>query len=310
MIQPPLSITLDGHRLTYTTAGHPDAPPVMMLHGWLSYRGVWRQTIAALQDRYYCVAVDLLGCGDSDKPDEADYSLPAQGQRVLQLADALGWNQFALIGHSMGGQIALCIASMLAPQRCTCVISVAGVVTARLTPFVENVNFKLIAMSRMFPQLFAMLRRLARYRRIVCSPLSGFRTWFYRLDAVPFEDWALDRDMAFQPQGARAAYRAGQAIHALDLTAQLGRITAPTLAIFGRQDGVVRLTDGPLVAQQVPNGRLVLIDECGHFPMYEKTEQYLEVVQTFLSASIQAGGCAHAEVKSETVNRLLLHQGH
>ena len=199
----------------------------------------------------------------------------------------LGWDRFALIGHSMGGQIALCIASMLAPRHITCVISVAGVVSARLTPFVETVNYKLIALSQVFPQMFAVLRRLSRQRWVVYSPLSGFKTWFYRVDAVPFEDWALDRDMAFQPQGCRAAYLAGQAIHALDLSSQLNRITAPTLAIFGRQDGVVRLTDGQLVAQQVPHGRLVLIDECGHFPMYEKTQQYLAAVQTFLADSLQ-----------------------
>jgi pimeloyl-ACP methyl ester carboxylesterase len=283
MTQPQPGITLDGHQLAYTTAGDPDAPPLMMLHGWMSYRGVWRQTIAALQDRYYCVAVDLLGCGDSDKPDEADYSISAQGQRVLQLADALGWDQFAVIGHSMGGQIALCIASMLAPHRIERVISVSGVVAARLTPYVENVTYKFIALSRMFPQLFAVLRRVSRYRWVVCSPLSGFKTWFYRADVMPFEDWALDRNMAFQPQGARAAYRAGQAIHALDLSSQLGRITAPTLAIFGRQDAVVPVSDGQLVAQRAPHGRLALIDECGHFPMYEKTQQYLEVVRTFLS---------------------------
>ena len=285
MTQPRQSITLDGHQLIYTTAGDPAAPLLLMLHGWMSYRGVWRQTIAALQDRYYCVAVDLLGCGDSDKPDEADYSLPAQGKRVLQLADALARGQFALIGHSMGGQIALCIASMLAPHRVERVISVSGVVAARLCPSVENVNYKFIALSRVFPQLFAVLRWLAQYRQVVCSPLSGFKTWFYRTDAVPFEDWALDRDMAFQPQAARAAYRAGQAIHALDLTSQLGRITAPTLAIFGRQDAVVPVSDGQLVAQRVPHGRLTLINECGHFPMYEKTQQYLAVVQTFLSDS-------------------------
>ncbi len=287
MTQPHQSLTLDGHQLTYTTAGNPAAPPVMLLHGWMSYRGVWQGTIAALQDRYYCVAVDLLGFGDSDKPHDADYGICAQGQRVLQLADALGWERFPVIGHSMGGQIALCIASMLAPRHITCVISVAGVVSARLTPFVETVNYKLIALSQVFPQLFAVLRRLSRHRWVVYSPLSGFKTWFYRVNAVPFEDWALDRDMAFQPQGCRAAYRAGQAIHALDLSSQLNRITAPTLAIFGRQDGVVRVTDGQLVEQQVPHGRLVLIDECGHFPMYEKPQQYLAAVQAFLSDPLQ-----------------------
>jgi abhydrolase domain-containing protein 6 len=286
MTQPPLSITLDGHQLTYTIAGQPEAPPVMLVHGWLSHRGVWRQTLAALQDKYYCVAVDLPSFGDSDKPATADYRIPAQGNRILQLADAFGWERFTLIGHSMGGQIALCIASLLVPQRITHLISVAGVVSARLCPYVENVTNKWIALWRMFPQMSAVIRRLSRYRSIVCSEFSGYRRWFYRMDAVPFEEWAIDRDMAFQPHGEQAAYRAGQAIHALDLTSQLSRITAPALAIFGQQDGVVPVSDGYLVKQHVPHSRLVLIDECGHFPMYEKPQPYLEAMQAFLAGTV------------------------
>lgn len=282
MTQSQQNITLDGYRLAYSTAGDPAAPPLLLLHGLMSHRGVWWQTIEAFQASHYCVAVDLLGFGDSDKPREADYSIPAQGKRVLQLADALGWSQFTLMGHSMGGQIALCIASTLSPLRIRRLISVAGVVSGRLSPYVENVILKWLALSRRVPQMFALVRGLSRYRWAVYSPFSGVKIWFYRMAAVPFEDWALDREMAFQPQGRLAAYQAGQAIRALNLTSQLGRITAPTLVIFGQQDAVVPVSDGRLVQQHVPNSRLVLIDDCGHYPMYEKPAQYLAAVRTFL----------------------------
>jgi pimeloyl-ACP methyl ester carboxylesterase len=156
--------TPDGYTLVYTIAGQPGALPVMMVHGWLSHRGVWRQTIDALQDSHCCVAIDLLGFGDSDKPARADYSIPAQGRRVLQLADALGWERFALMGHSMGGQIALCIASMLAPHRITQLVSVAGGVSARLNPYLDKVVYKFIALGKAFPPAFALFRRVSRYR--------------------------------------------------------------------------------------------------------------------------------------------------
>jgi 2-hydroxymuconate-semialdehyde hydrolase len=104
-MQSELTFTFDNHQLTYTTAGHADAPPLLLIHGWLSYRGVWQQTMEAFKDSHYCVAIDLLGFGNSDKPADADYSIAAQGQRVLQLANALGIDRFTLMGHSMGGQI-------------------------------------------------------------------------------------------------------------------------------------------------------------------------------------------------------------
>src|SRR5688572_33414155 len=116
-MQSELTFVCQNDKLMYTTVGHPAAPPLLLVHGWLSYRGVWRQTMEAFKDSHYCVAIDLLGFGNSDKPAGGDYSIAAQGQRVLQLANALGLDRFALMGHSMGGQIALCVASMLAPAR-------------------------------------------------------------------------------------------------------------------------------------------------------------------------------------------------
>ncbi len=275
----PATVTLDDHRFTYTSGGHPDAPPLVLIHGWISHRGVWQQTVEAFKDSYYCVAVDLLGFGDSDKPADADYSIEAQGRRILQLADALGLDEFVLIGHSMGGQIALCVASMLAPERVTKLVSVAGVVTGRLTSYVERVVYQQMAIGVAFPWLGAPMRWLTRYRWFAHRQ---FRTWFYEIEAVPFDDWEIDRRMALQPGLHIPAYKAGQAIHNLNLTAHLAKITAPTLAIFGQQDGVVPVADGYLVEQRVPHSRLALIDQCGHFPMYERTTQYLETVRAFL----------------------------
>jgi 4,5:9,10-diseco-3-hydroxy-5,9,17-trioxoandrosta-1(10),2-diene-4-oate hydrolase len=280
----PIYTTLNGHKLTYTTAGHPDAPPLLMVHGWLSYRGVWRQTIEACQETHYCIAVDLLGFGQSDKPKEADYSVQAQGQRILQLANTLGFDRFALIGHSLGGQIALCLASMLAPERITKLVDVAGVVSARLMPSIERINYKWIALAAVFPRLYSLSRWSAHYR---WGARSGFNTWFYDIEAIPFDEWAVDREMALQPSMHISAYKTGQAIHNLNLRAHLARITAPTLAIFGRQDAVVPVSDGHLVEQHVPNSRLALIDQCGHFPMYERTQQYLDALRLFLQDGYQ-----------------------
>jgi pimeloyl-ACP methyl ester carboxylesterase len=232
-----------------------------------------------LQEHFYCVAVDLLGFGDSDKPHDADYSIPAQGKRILNIADQFGLERFALIGHSMGGQIALCTASMLAPGRITRLVSVDGVVAAKLTPAVNRVDM-LVVLGRYFRPGYAIMRWLDQFRWFA---YWNHRPWFYRMDSVPFADWATDRDMAMQPALHVSAHEAGKAIRALDLTPHLPHITAPTLAIFGRQDGTVPVSDGHLVEQLVPDSRLVLIEDCGHFPMVEKTDTYLAALCDFLN---------------------------
>jgi pimeloyl-ACP methyl ester carboxylesterase len=278
-MQSELSFTCDNHKLTYTTVGHPDAPPLLLIHGWLSYRGVWRQTMEAFKDSHYCVAIDLLGFGNSDKPADADYSIAAQGQRVLQLANALGFGRFTLIGHSMGGQIALCIASMLAPARVVKLVSVAGIVSARLTPAVEKVNVSMVALGVRVPQIYPLSRWLFRNKWFL---RSTFQTWFYNINAVPLDEWAMDRYMAFQPGVHISAHKAVQAIHTLNLTSQLPKITSPTLAIAGQQDAVVPVSDSHLIKEHVPDSHLVFIDACGHFPMYEKTQLYIEELRAFL----------------------------
>ena len=271
--------TVDGYRLTYTTAGRPGAQPLVMVHGWFSHRGVWRQTVEAFQDSHFCVAVDLLGFGDSEKPKEADYSIQAQGQRVLHLADSLGLGTFTLLGHSMGGQISLCIASMLAPRRVQKLGVVSGVVAAQLTPLAECLSYCQVSLGARFPCLYDLARWCSRFR---WYSYVHFRTWFYRMDALPFDAWQLDRWMELQPGIHVSGYKAGQAIHGLDLTGHLGQIRAPTLAIFGQQDHMVPVLDGFLIEQHVPDSRLVLIDRCGHFAMYEQPRQYLHALRTFL----------------------------
>jgi pimeloyl-ACP methyl ester carboxylesterase len=277
-------ITCDGHKLVYTTAGQPDAPALVMIHGWTSYHGVWQKTIEAFEDSHYCVAMDLLGFGDSDKPKDGDYSIETQGRRVLHLADTLEIGAFTLIGHSMGGQITLCIASMLAPDRVAKLISVSGVVAARLTPVAEREGFRDMRLGKLLPFYYAFGHWAVRKPSGARS--SSFRNWFYDMDAIPYTDWEIDRRMTLQTDARFSNSEALTAIYSLDLTEHLSKITCPTLVIFGQQDAIVPVNDGHLVEQHVPDSHLVLIDRCGHFPMYERTQQYLDTVRAFLTEQL------------------------
>jgi pimeloyl-ACP methyl ester carboxylesterase len=168
---------------------------------------------------------------------------------------------------------------MLAPERVTKLVNVAGVTSAHLMPAVERLNYKFIALAKALPMLYSLWHWLFRYDWVI---RSAFATWFHQIDTVPLDQWAEDRAMAFRPDIHIAAYESGQAIHNLDLRPYLAKITAPTLTIFGQQDAIVPISDGYLVQERVPNSHLVLIHACGHFPMYEQTQQYLVILQDFL----------------------------
>lgn len=271
----------DGAQLAYYTAGDPTAPPLLFVHGWCSYHGVWRGAIESLCDRYFCVALDLLGFAESDKPHKADYGIHAQGRRVLALADALGLERFALVGHSMGGQIALCIAATLAPSRVARLVLVDGVVSGRIRAYLKYAGVPALRIVRRLPPLYTLVKRARHYPLLARRVL--FRPLFYDMNAMPYDSWRADRDVPFLPGVLHPAYEAVMGILKLDLTPHLAEVRAPLLVIFGDHDGMVPLNEGRRLTRAVANSRLIVIERCGHYPMYERPGIFQDALCQFLA---------------------------
>jgi 2-hydroxy-6-oxonona-2,4-dienedioate hydrolase len=88
-----------------------------------------------------------------------------------------------------------------------------------------------------------------------------------------------------QLEGCIATHRTGQAIASTSILPLLPHITAPALVIHGVQDNTVPVADAWLFRQHIPASEIILLEECGHFPMYEKFPDYIRVLRMFLSAS-------------------------
>src|SRR5256885_2175523 len=108
-------ITLHGHHVSYRTAG--DGPEVVVLiHGITGSADTWAEAIPALAEEFTVVAPDLLGHGHSAKP-RGDYSLGAYASGVRDLVAALGYDHATVVGHSLGGGVAMQLAYQF-PERC------------------------------------------------------------------------------------------------------------------------------------------------------------------------------------------------
>lgn len=219
-------LKIDNQRIAYTTTGSPSNPAIIFVHGLMSHRGVWTKTVESLKEKFFCIALDLLGFGDSDKPNDGDYSIAAQADRVLKLANYSRLRQFSLVGHSMGGQIASYLAVTQPPQRIDKLVSVDGVVTGGLSDQVQNIT---------------------------------------------------------NPEIADSTPKAWDSLNAIDLTPMLENITVPTLVIFGKEDGTVPIEQAYLFKAKLPAAQLILIDQCGHFPMHEAFDTYMSHLQEFLN---------------------------
>src|SRR5215216_5849173 len=110
----PTITTRDGVELAYEVHGvEHDAPlTVVLVHGWAGNRGHWERQVAFLADRYRVVALDLAGHGDSGLG-RADWNLPAFGDDVVAVVDAVGVDNAVLVGHSMGGDAVVFAAQQL-----------------------------------------------------------------------------------------------------------------------------------------------------------------------------------------------------
>ena len=267
-------------RIAYTEAGSSSNPPVLFLHGIMSHHGVWARTIETLKQDFHCVAIDHLGFGESDKPNPADYSIAKQAERALKVADHFGFEKFVVAGHSMGGQIATYLTINLAPERVHKLVSVSGVVTGGLSNWVQNFTRKTVDAGEKFPAIYSASLALTKiskaYSYFVFSP------WFFNIRKLPYELWKLDRQMAFSSDISYSTPRAWDSLNATDLTPSLKNITAPTLVIFGSQDGTVPVSQAHIFKENLPTTQLELIEECGHFPMYENFDEYINPLQGFL----------------------------
>src|SRR5258705_7851352 len=110
------AVEVDGVALAYRVAGDPACPPMVLLHGLGDDEGDWHTVLSTLADRYRVYALDLRGHGRSSHPGR--YSFELMRDDVTGFLDAVGVERCVMIGHSMGGTVAMLLAEA-APHRLT-----------------------------------------------------------------------------------------------------------------------------------------------------------------------------------------------
>jgi haloalkane dehalogenase len=98
-------LEMGAHRLHYVDEGH--GPVLLFVHGNPTWSFAWRHFIRALSGTYRCVAIDHLGCGRSDKPQDFEYTLAHHVEHLVQLVERLDLRDITLIGHDWGGCIGM-----------------------------------------------------------------------------------------------------------------------------------------------------------------------------------------------------------
>jgi pimeloyl-ACP methyl ester carboxylesterase len=243
--------------------------PVVLLHGWLSSWGLWRDTMLALADerRYRIYALDFWGFGDSAKHSVQSFNVTSYASMVEQFLDKMGIAHVPIIGHSMGGTVSLSLA-LNCPARVEQVVAVGSPVAgSSLNFFLKLGSFRFIA-NLVWRMPWALLFGL----RVFSPVLAQDGRQVYEI---------LRRD--FSRTTLEAFLRSISSLWRTDLRPRLGQIGVDVLGVYGRSDRIVNPDQAKVLKAGVARAEIQMMTESGHFPMLDEPELFYNTLLTFLT---------------------------
>jgi pimeloyl-ACP methyl ester carboxylesterase len=276
----PWEVELHGHRVIYRTAG--SGPPVVLIHGMVNTSRHWEPVALRLAEDHTVIAPDLIGHGDSATP-RGDYSIGAHAAVIRDLLAVIGIERATIVGHSLGGGIAMQFFYQF-PQRTERLVLVSsGGLGHEVSPLLRSAAIPgisgLLALAAHPSVLDGLWRAGERLRE------RGSGKGVY-LQAIAR---AL-RPLA-QP-GARTAFihtlRSvidihGQRVSARDRLYLLHAM--PTLIVWGERDHTIPLEHGLEAHRAAPGSRFETLPKAAHFPHIEDPEGLANVLLEFLRTS-------------------------
>jgi pimeloyl-ACP methyl ester carboxylesterase len=292
-------ITLHGHRVSYRRAGW--GPVVVLIHGVTGSAETWADVMGPLAERYTVVAPDLLGHGESAKP-RGDYSLGAYASGVRDLLGALGHDRATVVGHSLGGGIAMQMAYQF-PERCERLVLVSsGGLGREVSAFLRAATL---------PGSELVLPLLAHSR--VLDATSAIGSVFGRLGmrAGPDMEEIWRGFSSLNDVGARMAFihtlrgvidPGGQRVNATDRLYLAERV--PTMLLWGERDPIIPAHHGRAAQALIPGSRFETFPGAGHFPHRTDPRAFVECLEDFIDST------EPAQVNEDDFRDLLRAGGH
>ena len=258
------SVVVFGAKINYIEAGDTAKPTVILLHGLGGSLANWATNTAPLAQNYHVIALDQVGFGKSDKP-LLKYRVATYADFLDKFMSELKIETASLVGNSMGGWVAGLMAIKY-PGRVQKIVlaDAAGIVPA---------NFNEADLYQLNNSTRDEVR--ANMKRVFANPL------------LQNNDALVDQFLT-----ARVVSNDGGTINSITdsikrkedfLNDRLGEIKKPTLIIWGKQDGLLPVADAYTFNKGIAKSELLIFDNCGHVPQFEKAADFNKAVLAFLA---------------------------
>lgn len=292
----PHKVVLHSHELSYVDSG--SGPVVLFIHGILGSQRQWARLVDQMDDDHRVLVPDLFGHGESAKP-KGDYSLSAHAATMRDLLDHLGIDRVTVVGHSLGGGIAMQF-FYLFPERVDRLVLVSSgglgrevnlVLRSATLPGAAPV-LSLIASTHVLSRVEALGRGASKIGWRPGADLNAIWQGFSGLS---------DRESrrAFLATTRAVIDIGGQTITAHDHLE--GVLPIPTLVVWGSKDRMIPAWHALSLQQAAPDCRVELFEGAGHFPHLEDPDRFARVLRQFIASEAADGNQAQESAEDPGV---------
>jgi pimeloyl-ACP methyl ester carboxylesterase len=273
-------------RLHYVDWGNPGAPPLLLVHGGRDHCRNWDWVAAALRDDWHVLAPDLRGHGDSQWSPDGNYAIAGYVYDLAQLIHQQELAPVTIIAHSLGGMIALRYAGIY-PDFVRKLVAIEGLgpsprrladrsksgIAERMQSWIDEQRGLAGRMPRRYASIEEAFKRMQEVNRHLTPEQAQHLT---QQGVNQNEDgtysWKFDNYVRADPPYEMAV---------AEVEELWRRITCPTLLVHGRESRASNpLIDGRV--QYFPQGRVVVVDEAGHWVHHDQLADFLDLVKGFL----------------------------
>jgi pimeloyl-ACP methyl ester carboxylesterase len=265
----PRTIDAGGIETSYLEAG--SGEPIIMLHGsgpGVSALANWQHNLPTLSQRFRVLAPDIVGFGATERPDDITYSLRTWTDHVWAFLDAHDIDKTAIVGNSLGGRVALQMATDR-PDRISRMVLMG-------TPGVGmTLSEGLVALRGYQPSHDAMRDLLRNYFAVDPTMITDELVSIRCEASIADGAYEAYRAMFFDPRHSGSE---------LGITESEARaITTPTLLVHGREDKVVPMQVSVTMLGLLPNADLHVFSACGHWTQIERADEFSALVTDYLA---------------------------
>jgi pimeloyl-ACP methyl ester carboxylesterase len=268
----------DGGRIHVVERGQ--GPPLVLLHGLMLSSALWVHQLRDLADHHRVIAIDLRGHGQS-LPGSSGSGVAILADDVRTVLETLGVEHAVMVGHSMGGMVALQLATGLSSAERH--RRIAGIVLSSTTagPFATMPGFTGVA--RVTGPVTARALLMGERFGAKALPSRDLRWWLTRLGFGADAPAVQVRFVEAMHRGTPSRTLADLigSLATFDLSARLGALDVPVLVVVGSHDKLTAPRLARRMASALPEASLVELPRCGHMPMLERRHEFSRLVDEF-----------------------------